>query len=72
MLVTPFPIVTLVRELHPSNALFSILVTESGIVILLRIQLLNAFSPMLVTLLGIITLVRFLQWLNALIPILVT
>ena len=36
MLVTPFPIVTLVKPLHPENALLPMLVTLSGIVTLVK------------------------------------
>ena len=37
MLVTPFPMVTLVRLLQPENAEYPMLVTLSGIVMLVRL-----------------------------------
>ena len=48
-------ITTLVREVHPSNAILPILVTPLPIVTLVRLeQSENAHSPMLVTLEGIV------------------
>ena len=56
MLVTPFPIVMLVRLLQSRNAYSPMLVTLSGIVMLVRLlQSRNAYSPMLVTPFGITT-----------------
>jgi hypothetical protein len=50
MLVTPFPIVTLVKLVQPANAPLPMLVTLLGIVTLVSlVQSENAFSPMLVT-----------------------
>ena len=67
MLVTEFPIVTLVRLSQETNALSPMLVTESGIVMLVRLeQSSNAPLPMLVTEPGIVTLVRLVQEENAL------
>ena len=54
------------KSLHSSNASFSILVTESGIVMLFRfVQPQNALRPILVTLSGMVIFVRFVQPLNA-------
>lgn len=50
-------IVTLVRLLQYWNAFCPMLVTESGIVTLVRLLPVNAYSPMLVTELGIVMLV---------------
>jgi len=50
ILVTVFPIVTLVRAVQPLNALKPILVTLFGMVTLVKDrQLLNALKPILVT-----------------------
>ena len=71
MVVTPLPIVTLVSLLQSLNAEEPMLVTESGIVTLVRAHSKNAELPMFVTLLGITTLVR-LQSRNAELMMLVT
>lgn len=64
MLVTLFGIVTLTNPAF-SNALCLILVTLSGIVILVKLlSSLNALTPILVTLSGIVILVKFLQRIN--------
>ena len=56
MLVTLFPIVTLVKPLHPRNASLPMLVTLSPIVTLVKpLHPENALPPMLVTLSGIVT-----------------
>ena len=56
MLVTPLPIVTLVKPLQPLNALFPMFVTPLPIVTLIKpLQPENALSPMLVTQSGITT-----------------
>ena len=50
MLVTPLPIVTLVRFVHPMNARLPMLVTLMGIVMLVRLVFwLNTLCSMLVT-----------------------
>ena len=50
MLVTPLPIVTLVRPVHQLNALLQMLITLSPIVTLVRpVHQLNALSPISVT-----------------------
>jgi len=55
MLVTPLPIVTLVKPVQPENAKPPILVTLLGIVILVKpLQPENTAPPMLVTLFGIV------------------
>ena len=73
MLVTPSGIVTLVREVQPSNALSPMLVTPSGIVTLVReVQSENVLQPIHVTPSGIVTLVREVQPKNARSPIYVT
>ena len=55
MLVTPFGIVTLVRDVQYWKACRPMLVTLSGIVTLARdVQKEKATSPMLVTLFGIV------------------
>ena len=72
MLVTPLPIVTLVKLLHWLNVNSPMFVTESGIVIFVMLVFENTPFPTLVTLFGIIILVRLLQLLNAYSPILVT
>ena len=56
MLVTPLPIVTLVKLLHPSNAAAPMLVTLFGMVMVVSfLQSKKAPSSMLVTLAGITT-----------------
>ena len=60
------------RLLHPWKAYAPIEVTLEGIVIEVRPEELNAFSPMVVTFSGIVMLWRLLQSINALLPILVT
>jgi hypothetical protein len=71
MLVTPLPIVKLVRLVQPENADSPMLVTPLGMVMLLKPLLSNAESPILVTLLGIVTLVSPVQPSNASSPTLV-
>ena len=67
---TPFSFC--IRLEQPSNAEEPILVTLSGIVMLVRLeQYRNAEEPMLVTLSGIVMLVRLEQFSNAEEPILV-
>ncbi|GHS90194.1 hypothetical protein FACS1894201_11550 [Bacteroidia bacterium] len=57
MLVTLFPISTLVNPLHSANALVPMLVTLFGISTLVKpLHPLNALPPMLVTLFGMIKL----------------
>ena len=61
------------EKLQPSNALSPILMTESGMTVLVRLlHSRNARLPILVTEFGIVTLVRLLQLSNALSLILVT
>ena len=61
------------EKLQPSNALSPILMTESGMTMLVRLlHSRNARLPILVTEFGIVTLVRLLQLSNALSLILVT
>jgi hypothetical protein len=73
MLLTPLPIATFVRPRHELNALFPMLVTLSGIVMLPRpVQLSNALSPMLVTRLPIVTFLRPTHQKKASPPMLVT
>ena len=63
----------LVSFLHSAKVPNSILVTELGIVTLVRlVQPSNALHPILVTESGIVTLVMLLQPLKALYPIFVT
>ena len=58
---------------QPLNAFSPMLVTLSGIVMLVKLlQLANAYAPMLVTLSGIVMLVKLLQPLKVELPILVT
>ena len=58
------------RFVHAANAHISMLVTLSGIAILVRFsQYVNAYSPMLVTLLGIIIFLRLIHFANAKFPI---
>ena len=76
MLVTPLPIVMLVRRVHNEKGSSPMLVTLSGIVMLVRpVHNLKASSPMLVTLSGIVMLVRLLELpvlKKAIFPIVVT
>ena len=51
-------IVTLVRPVQPQNAYLPMLVTDLGMVTLVRSLPENASTPMLVTELGMLTLVR--------------
>ena len=69
---TPLPIVAYFRSRQPENEYAPIEVTLSGIVILVKPQLLNANSPIEVTLFGIVTLVKSKQLSNADSPIVVT
>ena len=58
----PAATINSVKPLQPENAPFPMLITLSGIVMLVSpLQSLNAQSPMLVTLSGIVTLVSPLQ-----------
>ena len=60
-------------EVQPLNAYPPILVTQSGIIILVKeVQLINALLSILVTLLGILILVKELQFLNENNPIVFT
>ena len=61
MLVTPLPIVTLVKTPQPVKADSPMLVTLSGMVMLVKPQELKAELPMLVTLSGMVTLVKPVQ-----------
>ena len=72
MLVTPLPIVTLVKLLHWLNVNSPMFVTESGIVIFVMLVFENTPFPTLVTLSGIVTPDRLVQPRNALDPMLVT
>ena len=54
----PFPIVTLASAVQPWNGLFPILVTESGITMLVNPQPLNAEVPILVMVDGMVMLVK--------------
>ena len=72
IVVTPLPIVTLDRLLQYPNANVPMLVTLSGIVILVKFIPANAQFPMLVTLFGISKMGRPVQSLNGPSPILVT
>ena len=57
---------------QPENAEYPILVTLSGILMLVKpVQLQNASSPILVTPFGMLMFVRLLQLRNACIPMLV-
>ena len=57
---------------HPSNTMFPILVTSSGITTFVKLlQSKNAESPILVTLCGMVTLFKPLQLSNAELPIFV-
>ena len=72
---TFFTVLGTVKEekLQPSNALSPILMTESGMTMLVRLlHFRNARLLILVTEFGIVTLVRLLQLSNALSLILVT
>ena len=73
MYLTPLPIFTDVRPLQPKKALFSILVTELGMVIEdSSRQAKNAYLPMIVAPSSMTTDVNLLQLENALSAILVT
>ena len=64
---------TCLRPVQPANALSPILMTESGMTMLVRLlHFRNARLLILVTEFGIVTLVRLLQLSNALSLILVT
>src|ERR1035437_6159674 len=71
ILVTPLPIVRLVRLVQPAKVPPRIVVTLPGIVTLVSGVSMNASSPTLVTLLGIVTPVKPLVE-NASGPMLVT
>ena len=73
MIVTEFPVNVIdVKLIQKRNAPTPILVTESGIVIDVKLELRNASSPILVTELGIVIDVKLEQLRNALPLILVT
>ena len=65
MILTPCPIVMLVRPRQDPNVARSIVVTRSGMITLWRlVHRENAHNPMFVTLLGMVTLARPVQPLN--------
>jgi len=72
ILVTPVPIVAVVKLEQYENASLPILCTLLGIVMLDRNEVLNAPSPMLVTPVPIVAVARLVQPSNAPLPILVT
>ena len=59
ILATEFGIETLVRSEQPENAELPMLVTELGMVTLVKLQPRNAYSPMLVTKYSLLSYVTF-------------